>query len=373
MRSYNNQKGSILVLMAITIPFLFALSALAVDLSYLYAQRAHMQNIADAAALAGASQLGLSNDASKEMAQTYVARNSNASDASSNVSYTCLIENGIKKIRVDITKNAPLVFMKYFKFNTAPLTVYAIASYSGGGPGLFDYTAISGASNGILKFGGGGSNKYNGLFHSNYRFHPGGGSNTLQSGAITAVDAKIWDIAVTPSYFPINGTATGGVAPIDISLENSGLKSLIDQIKKQNVYAGNYTTGVDFSSFGTGIYVTGSFMPGWIKYEGNLDTTTIVIAEGNITIPSNNGKTISENNHIILCSLTGDIKFTFNGPFYGILYAPQGSITLDMGNSTFNGSIVGNTLMLGAGATNINGKSFPGVGGGGAPKIRLIE
>ena len=371
MKWYCNQKGSILVLAAFTIPFLFALSALAVDLSYLYAQRAHIQNIADAAALAGATVLGSSQNEATTMAQTYVARNSNATDADNKVSYTFPIENGIKKIRVDITKSAPLIFMKYFNYNTAPLAVYAIASYSDSGPNIFDYAAISGANNGILNLGPGGGNRYNGFFHSNYKIHRGGGNNTLQSGTITAVDPAIW--ADTSSSFILNGTAEGGKNPIDISVENSGLASLIGQIKNQNHYAGNYTDGLDLSSFGTGIYVAGSFKPGWVKWEGNLDTTTVVIAEGDIVFPGNNGKTMSANNHIIFCSLTGNITFTFNGPFYGILYAPKGNITLYMGGSTFNGSLVGNTISLGYGNSTINGKSFAGVGGGNAPIIRLIE
>lgn len=372
MKWYCNQKGSILVLAAFTIPFLFALSALAVDLSYLYAQRAHIQNIADAAALAGASQLELSVEAAEAMAQAYISRNSNASDSTNIVTYSFPNNNGLRNIRVDIQKNAaPLLFMNYFNFNTAPIAVHAIASSRVGTPGIFDYAAISGANNGILNLGPGGGNRYNGLFHSNYKIHRGGGNNTLQSGSITAVDPAIW--ADTSSSFILNGTAEGGKNPIDISVENSGLASLIGQIKNQNHYAGNYTDGLDLSSFGTGIYVAGSFKPGWVKWEGNLDTTTVVIAEGDIVFPGNNGKTMSANNHIIFCSLTGNITFTFNGPFYGVLYAPKGNITLYMGGSTFNGSLVGNTISLGYGDSTINGKSFPGFGGGNAPIIHLIE
>jgi Flp pilus assembly protein TadG len=53
-----DQKGATAVIVAIAIAVLIGFTALAIDVGYLYATRNELQNIADAAALAGAGQLG---------------------------------------------------------------------------------------------------------------------------------------------------------------------------------------------------------------------------------------------------------------------------------------------------------------------------
>jgi Flp pilus assembly protein TadG len=367
------QKGSIIVLFALLLPTILAFTGLAVDLSYVYVQRSHMQNVADAAALAGATKLGTSNDAAQTLAETYITKNRDASDSGETVGYTFPSENNLKKIRVDITKDVPLFFWRYFGFDTMNLTVHATSSYQGASKNIFDYSIISGSPNGILNLGPGGGNTYNGAIHSNYKISQGGGTNKA-TGDITAVTAKNDMWSTTSSSFTYDKSkAIGGQPSIDISVANSGLSSLINKIKSQNTYSGNYTDGLDLSKFGEGIYVTGSFKPSYVKWDGSLDTTTIVIADGDIVFPGNNGKTMSSNNHIIFCSLNGNITFTYNGTFYGILYAPNGNINLYMGGSTFNGSIVGKTLDLGYGNTTINGKSF-GIGSStSGTSIKLTE
>ena len=53
-----NQRGAMMVFFAILLPFLFGLMGLAIDASVLYLQRGKLQDVADAAALAGAAHLG---------------------------------------------------------------------------------------------------------------------------------------------------------------------------------------------------------------------------------------------------------------------------------------------------------------------------
>jgi len=365
------QKGSVIVLFALLLPTILAFTGLAVDLSSVYVQRSHIQNVADAAALAGAGKLGTSNNAAQAFAQTYITKNSAANDDSQTVNYTFSTANNLKKIRVDITQNVPLFFWRYFGFDAMNVNVHAIASYRGASKNIFEYTIISGSSNGILNLGPGGGNTYNGAIHSNYKISQGGGTNTA-TGDITAVSTDMW--STTSSSFTYDKSrAKSGQDSIDISVANSGLSSLINKIKSQNTYSGNYTDGLDLSTFGEGIYVTGSFKPSYVKWDGSLDTTTIVIADGDIVFPGNNGKTMSSNNYVIFCSLNGNITFTYSGTFYGILYAPNGNINLYMGGSTFNGSIVGKTLDLGYGNSTINGKSF-GIGSStSGTSIKLTE
>ncbi|MBW2572719.1 MAG: hypothetical protein JRE61_10305 [Deltaproteobacteria bacterium] len=54
----NDQKGVSAVIVAIVLPVLIGCAALAIDIGYLYATKNELQNIADAAALAGANEIG---------------------------------------------------------------------------------------------------------------------------------------------------------------------------------------------------------------------------------------------------------------------------------------------------------------------------
>lgn len=58
LKSYKNNRGATILIIAITLPVLLGFAALAVDVGYMYATRNELQNAADAAALAGATQLG---------------------------------------------------------------------------------------------------------------------------------------------------------------------------------------------------------------------------------------------------------------------------------------------------------------------------
>jgi len=56
--SVKKQRGSVIVITAICLIVLIGIGALAIDVGYLYATRAELQNVADAAALAGARYIG---------------------------------------------------------------------------------------------------------------------------------------------------------------------------------------------------------------------------------------------------------------------------------------------------------------------------
>lgn len=75
---YRRQSGQSLVLIALLLPALLAVLALAIDGGYAYAQRRQMQNAADAAAVAGARAYALQNDVN-----TAVSRFTSTNNASS--------------------------------------------------------------------------------------------------------------------------------------------------------------------------------------------------------------------------------------------------------------------------------------------------
>ena len=62
---HNTQRGAIMVFFAILVPFFLGMIGFAVDAGFLYMQKAKLQDIADAAALAGAGHLEDANDPSR--------------------------------------------------------------------------------------------------------------------------------------------------------------------------------------------------------------------------------------------------------------------------------------------------------------------
>ena len=56
--SEREQRGSVIIIFAVCLFLLVGLAALAVDIGYVYTTRSELQNVADAAALAGARYLG---------------------------------------------------------------------------------------------------------------------------------------------------------------------------------------------------------------------------------------------------------------------------------------------------------------------------
>lgn len=165
----HSQKGAILVLFAITFPFLMAFSAIAVDLGTVYVQRVHLQNAADAAALAGAWQLGnSSDDPAVNSAVSYTAKNSpsditvTSSDSTMpsaekqiNLSSDINRKSSYSTIEVQLRERVPLYFFHYFGMESMPIAVTATAKYTAGSLGSSTYNPFSNAiytSGGMINF-----------------------------------------------------------------------------------------------------------------------------------------------------------------------------------------------------------------------------
>ena len=67
MERLNHQKGSVLALLAILLPVLLGFTGLAVDIGRLYMEKGRLQNIADAAVLAGLTELKVQNKANGKL------------------------------------------------------------------------------------------------------------------------------------------------------------------------------------------------------------------------------------------------------------------------------------------------------------------
>ncbi|MGN0950629.1 MAG: Tad domain-containing protein [Mitsuokella sp.] len=82
------------------------------------------------------------------------------------------------------------------------------------------------------------------------------------------------------------------------------------------------------------------------KYDIWHNVYKIVIVDGNldINIPANTSPA-NASDHAIFISLHGDIHLQNNSPFYGYLYAPQGTVLID-GSQPVYGSVVAQSIRL---------------------------
>lgn len=156
----NAQRGAIMVLFAVLLPVLFGFMGFSIDLGLAYVEHGKMQDIADAAALAGAAHLGDSDRETtvKDAVKAYVEANGiklGANDLVNRVDGSAwdvqdtlakgqdaLVSYGIvsvtkdgetkERVRVRITKRAPLFFFNVLGDFSDGLVVAAKAAAEGG-------------------------------------------------------------------------------------------------------------------------------------------------------------------------------------------------------------------------------------------------
>jgi len=391
------QRGSILVLFAITLPLLFLFSGMAVDLGYVYVQRSHMQNSADAAALAGATKLNTSDTAAGEFAQIYLSQNSTAADSGQSVAITYPHEKDLKKIRVEITEDIPLFFFRYFGYNTMSLSVHAIASCASGSSGdidIFSYSMISGGDSPFYLLGewGSGSNHFNGPIHVNGKFQfdknseSGHGTDNIPGSGNTITSP----ISISAAKYPIGGldkpanqvlakNFTYGTTKIDITENNPTIKAKIDALtNKANTFSDSHPANVwgsiDVGKLTTPLYVTGNFGSGNNAkniVSGTYNNNVTIVATGDISL-NFSAASFSSTATVTLISLTGNIFISGGNVVNLNALAPHGSITVNGGGTTLNGWILGQSITLGQGSRTYANGNWKG-GASGSGKISLIE
>ncbi len=110
------ERGSVVVIVALSLTALLGFCAIVTDIGLLYAQKAHLQNSVDAAALAGAQELPTNLNDAKVIAMDYAERN-----GISNVSVTFEANN--TKIVVQASKQAPTYFARIWGITEEQISV----------------------------------------------------------------------------------------------------------------------------------------------------------------------------------------------------------------------------------------------------------
>ncbi len=132
-----NARGSMAMIAAVALPLVMLAAGISIDYALLFKKRSTLQSAADAAALAGAKSLSLS-DASREnvpaivkaVVANFVARNAGR-PGDAGVAVETTINNDPLEVKVSVSKAEPLVFARALGRSGHKLTASAIARVVG--------------------------------------------------------------------------------------------------------------------------------------------------------------------------------------------------------------------------------------------------
>jgi len=339
-RILNNQRGSVVVLAALSLMGLIGFAGLVVDVGSLYVEQTKLQNTVDAAVLAGGQALTNTSQATIQANQYITSNGENPANAK--VTYS----NGNSQINVTITKKVPTFFMGAFGFPTVAVS----ASASGvvappGGP--FNYAIFSGSTTVGLPLNGSGFG-IKGSVHTNNNLVVNGSSITI-SGAAEAVGT----VTINGSGITVGSTVpkASNIAMPDYSASIAAAAAAANQ-----TYSGSKT--INGSSITAGsMYVQGT--PGTVTVNGSAFTATgAVMADGGITI--NGSGVASGNSQVCFYSKNGNITVNGSGiNLSGVLYAPNGNIVINGSGITVDGSVVGNQVVINGSGFNVDRTDYP--------------
>jgi len=344
--SYNDVKGSSVIFVAVLLAAVMGFAALAFDFGKVFAIEANMQGAVDAAALAAAEDLP-NTILATDTANAYILANGyHPADIAITFS------EGNQVINIDGTKVVDYSIAPVIGLSSVTIYPAASAKKTNSLGAAFDYVLFSGATypggfsvrlQNVFTITG-SNNVANGSAHANYRIDASG-STTSITGACAAVDT-------------VNvGSNTGIVDPRPFSsfIPMPDFSAAKATIKAQAIAANQYYSG-NFSSANAAslnvtqpVYVEGSANLSGINFSG----VGCIYVVGKITITGTGTSYASNSNICMYSEYASPNKSSeaiyFGGSdknFKGILYAPNGSISVTGSNYTFSGSVVGKVLDL---------------------------
>lgn len=360
-----HERGTITVLATFLLVALFALSALAVDVGFLYTRSRMMYAVADSAVAAGMGDIMAGNTGA---ATTDV---NNLAAKYSPGPYTITPTPTANQLSVTVSATYPLYFAKIFGINSKMLTVTAIGRRGVSPPALLALGNVCAGGVG-LQINGGGGMTVNGDVDSNGRLDFGTGPLGAQitGSALTPCPGGPlksgtpgeypWD-TVTGTY-GVGGPFADPFAPFTPpACTQGGLAFVGDPTSGHwnpsgggvwKLDAGVYCTTSDVTANGSGSAV-------------DLTGVTFVLMGGKLNIGVTASSTMSAaagspNNIIAYSSFAGSCSagaaITIGGPagaldsltMNGSFYAPNGCINAGSNSATtLTGSFIGNEVQLG--------------------------
>lgn len=351
------EKGSIPILVALSLTVLFGFTSLAVDFGMMASCRQSLQNAADAAALAAAGDLANGQSyAAVSTAKTYAKLNGFDPDRED---ISLSVQTSGKTVTVSIHREMTMGFSAVLtgertRMVSAAATAEATTIFGGCPYALFAGQRIEDSGYGISI---GGNNIYiDGNIHSNSDINmqhavlgPGSVATAVRTvnpasngwtGNSIALDMPSFQsfasaMSSMPGYVVFSGDFIGK--------KNSGFNSLIEEaVEKYKEQGGSEST---LYSRGLCIHITGS-----LTFRGNSSTTyqaefpLTLVVDGSIDL---NGAPLNSNGDSPMCIMSRSGSITVNGggeTFTGILFAPAGNVTLNGNDAAFVGQIVAQNI-----------------------------
>lgn len=393
-RMMADEKGAVVILVALSMVLIMGFAAMAVDLGIARQRSAQARNSADFAALAGAGVLKTGTAAEAEAAaREYVAKNDfSGSGAQVNIPPTSGSRAGDATcVQVTTTETLPTVFGGVFNVTTLDVASRATACAS---PGLGgDYAVFAGSTTCPDAISFSASNRtINGGVHSNNDMKILS-NGTVLNGSVTYLngDAPAGNITFNPAtnnprvlegpleypeIFAIEDYAPGGakalLAQSQLKYYNLGVLE-INPTNLTALLAYNPLT----KTIAPGLYYTtgGMHLPG----NGyNAAGATFVAADGDIQLNGNNfnfspwdpdGLLLFANKEQTSCN-SGNAVIKLNGNNHnwtGVMFAPRGPLDFSGTNvvASLNGRLVAQTIKLsGSSQTITKNLTYSGKPGG---------
>ena len=372
LKKLNGESGQSAALFALVLVALMGFSALVVDVGRIYLARTQLQNAADIAALAAAYDLPTAGTAINT-GKHYAAMNG-ADEAGTTV--TTPYNGDPNKVEVVCSKYVSYTFARILGFAGRDVSGRAVAA-SSGSVGAFGYAVFSGDPHFQLAIYG-GSTTIGGGVHSNDSIIMTGNNENI-AGCMEAVSK----IEIYGGSENIGGALQAGQLITYGENQHFGSRNqsaspfvempdFSDLVRQEaenagQVYHGSKTFNGCNIDVNKPIYIDGDLTINGDTFSGS----GVVLVKGDITF---NGSNVSSSgNAICFYSETGSIYIHGDGAkLDGMLYAPNGSITLNGSRQTINGRVIGNKVFFSGDSYSISG------GGGdiiGVPKggVKLVE
>jgi hypothetical protein len=361
------ERGSIAVVMAASITFLFAMGALAVDAGFMYTRERSLQAVTDAAALAGGR--GMTDGTYTTRATDMATKNGYTNGVSGN---TVVVSSpAAQQVQVTITSAQTPIFGRIFGLGSRTMTATSIAAAAPNAPAIWAGGGC-GSSTGLSL--NGGPFTLTGDLESNGPLTDYTGGGDMDTGSVT--NSNLCP-PPTPWRGPV-GQPTGGVSQTPPTPDPWGYNIMSFPACTMGTLTGPAGVGLVIPTLAgvvpPGIYcATGDITLGVGSSIVALGVTFLALGHIDIGSPSITDMTPAAgcDNLVAFSTSTdscvsgspainvGNSNVTINGS----LYAPAGCINMGGPGFTINGSLVGNEVNLAGPNWTVN--SGAGGGGGG--------
>lgn len=376
-RRGRDERGSVIVITAVSIVAMLAMLAFVVDVGSWYQVKRQAQAAADAAALAGAHDLPTSQTTATSDADSYVTKNLPGAGTPV-VSFPSSTQ-----IKVTVSTTAPSFFGKLLGVTSASISATSVAAESAGqtnctnpGNGCYAMFAMDTSCTGNPIYLGGGTHVTGGL-NSNGSINVGGGgssfgdttygngsgctvrpsswaqnNNTFTSGPTAQAPITSWPVNYALDFPACSGAAcTGpGGTPSFCTQSTTAASEYLHTYNPRNLSSGNIYCDVGTGTASTpttwngaievaGGPVTDSFVAGTVKIDGGTSLTACGYTATGYSASSCNASVptpMTTNYPLIYAVGTGTSVDDSSGgnTFHGDLFAPNGTISIGGGTWT---------------------------------------